>query len=131
MVIALLADLRDPRLERTKARDLMTIPVIAICASIADANDCAEFGRSRQVWFATVLDLSNGTPAHDMFWRVFRALDPDQFHYCHCHSYAASEQSFNGRRSAFFRQNTHVTMARFLFHTPSPPPPAARTPRTR
>lgn len=79
------ADLRDPRLERTKAHDLMTILVIAICASIAGANDwvaVAEFGRSKQAWFATFLDLPNGIPSHDTFWRVFRALDPDQFQTC-------------------------------------------------
>jgi predicted transposase YbfD/YdcC len=79
------ADLRDPRLERTKAHDLMTILVIAICASIAGANDwvaVAEFGRSKQAWFATFLDLPNGIPSHDTFWRVFRALDPEQFQTC-------------------------------------------------
>ena len=33
-ITAHFADLRDPRLERTKAHDLATILVIAICASI-------------------------------------------------------------------------------------------------
>ena len=39
----------------------------------------AEFGRSKQAWFHTFLDLPNGIPSHDTFWRVFRALDPDHF----------------------------------------------------
>ena len=30
----------------------------------------------------TFLDLPNGIPSHDTFWRVFRALDPDQFQTC-------------------------------------------------
>jgi predicted transposase YbfD/YdcC len=79
------AELRDPRLERTKAHDLHTILVIAICGIVAGANDwvaVAEFGRSKQAWFATFLDLPNGIPSHDTFWRVFRALDPDQFQTC-------------------------------------------------
>ena len=84
-ITAHFADLRDPRLERTKAHDLATILVIAICASIAGANDwvaVAEFGRSKQAWFRTFLDLPNGIPSHDTFWRVFRALDPDHFQTC-------------------------------------------------
>ena len=84
-IAAHFADLRDPRLERTKAHDLPTILVIAICASIAGANDwvaVAEFGRSKRAWFATFLDLANGIPSHDTFWRVFRVLDPDQFQTC-------------------------------------------------
>ena len=79
------AELRDPRLERTKAHDLSTILVVAICAIVAGANDwvaVAEFGRSKQAWFATFLALPNGIPSHDTFWRVFRALDPDQFQTC-------------------------------------------------
>jgi predicted transposase YbfD/YdcC len=84
-ITAHFADLRDPRLERTKAHDLATILVIAICASIAGANDwvaVAEFGRSKQAWFSTFLDLPNGIPSHDTFWRVFRALDPEHFQTC-------------------------------------------------
>ena len=42
----------------------------------------AEFGRSKQAWFRTFLDLPNGIPSHDTFWRVFRALDPDHFQTC-------------------------------------------------
>ena len=84
-IAAHFADLRDPRLERTKAHDLMTILAVAICAIIGGANDwvaVAEFGRSKRAWFATFLDLANGIPSHDTFWRVFRVLDPDQFQTC-------------------------------------------------
>ena len=69
-ITAHFADLRDPRLERTKAHDLATILVIAICASIGGANDwvaVAKFGRSKKAWFATFLDLPNGTSSHDTF----------------------------------------------------------------
>jgi hypothetical protein len=28
------------------------------------------------------LELPNGIPSHDTFWRVFRTLDPEQFQRC-------------------------------------------------
>ena len=79
------AALKDPRVERTNAHDLQNILVMAICTSICGANDweaVAEFGRSKQAWFATFLALPNGIPSHDTCGRVFRVLDPAQFQSC-------------------------------------------------
>jgi len=79
------ADLPDPRVDRTRAHELLDILVIAICAIICGANDweaVAEFGRSQEAWFKTFLALPNGIPSHDTFWRVFRALDSEQFQAC-------------------------------------------------
>ena len=76
------AGIEDPRIDRTKDHKLFDIIVIAICAVICGANDweaVAEFGRAREGWFKTFLELPHGIPAHDTFWRVFRVLDPDQF----------------------------------------------------
>ena len=78
-------DLKDPRIERSKEHQLLDILVIAICAVICGANDweaVAEYGRSKEAWFKTFLALPNGIPSHDTFWRVFRALDPEQFERC-------------------------------------------------
>lgn len=77
--------LKDPRVERTKEHKLIDILVIAICAIICGANDweaVAEYGRDNQAWFKTFLALPNGISSHDTFWRVFGALDPEQFQSC-------------------------------------------------
>jgi predicted transposase YbfD/YdcC len=77
--------LKDPRVNRTKEHQLLDILVIAICAIICGANDweaVAEYGRDNQEWFKSFLVLTNGIPSHDTFWRVFGALDPEQFQTC-------------------------------------------------
>ena len=75
-------NLTDPRVERTKLHALFDILVIAICAILAGADnweDIAEFGRAKQTWFQTFLELPNGIPSHDTFNRVFARLDPQEF----------------------------------------------------
>ncbi len=42
----------------------------------------ADFGQAKAEWFQTFLELPNGIPAHDTFWRVFEALNPEQFQHC-------------------------------------------------
>jgi len=78
-------DLPDPRVDRTKAHDLVDILVIAICALLCGAetfNDMEDFGQAKQEWFKTFLKLRNGIPSHDTFNRVFAALDPQAFLDC-------------------------------------------------
>lgn len=79
------AALADPRSEHTRRHLLIDIIVIAICAVIAGADDfeaVAEFGVTHEGWLRRFLALPNGIPAHDTFWRVFRALDAVQFERC-------------------------------------------------
>jgi predicted transposase YbfD/YdcC len=74
--------LEDPRIDRTKAHPLENIIVMALCGAIAGADgwDALEaFAESRAEWFATFLDMPNGTPSADTFRRVFSALDPIRF----------------------------------------------------
>ena len=40
------------------------------------------FGRSKEEWFRTFLDLPNGIPSHDTFGEVFSRLNPEQFQQC-------------------------------------------------
>lgn len=76
------ADLPDPRVDRTKKHALGDILVIALCATIAGADSWEEverFGRAKEAWLRTFLDLPNGIPSHDTFYRVFARLDPGRF----------------------------------------------------
>lgn len=76
------ANLEDPRIDRTKLHKLLDILVIAICAVICGADNWEEvqlFGESKEAWFRTILELPNGIPSHDTFWRLFAKLDPEQF----------------------------------------------------
>jgi predicted transposase YbfD/YdcC len=76
------ANLEDPRIDRTKLHKLLDILVIAICAVICGADNWEEvqlFGEAKEAWFRTILELPNGIPSHDTFWRVFAKLDPEQF----------------------------------------------------
>lgn len=75
------AEIQDPRVERTKLHSLINIITIALCAIISGADDWVAieaYGRTKQSFLGTFLDLSNGIPSHDTFRRVFGLLDPEQ-----------------------------------------------------
>ena len=58
---------------------------IAICAVICGADTwvhVAMFGKSKEEWFRTFLELPNGIPSHDTFGDVFARLDPERFQEC-------------------------------------------------
>jgi predicted transposase YbfD/YdcC len=79
------ADLPDPRIDRTKKHGLTDILVIALCAVIAGADSWDEverFGQAKEGWLRRFLDLPNGIPSHDTFYRLFTRLDPRKFGAC-------------------------------------------------
>lgn len=79
------ADLDDPRVVGRSGHKLIDILVIGICTVICGGDDypsMEEFGKAKKGWFRTFLELPNGIPSHDTFWRVFSALDPEQFQHC-------------------------------------------------
>lgn len=76
------ADLTDPRIPRSRRHDLLAIVTIAVCAVISGAETWVEverWGRVKQAWLRTWLEVPNGIPSHDTFGRVFARIDPDQF----------------------------------------------------
>ena len=72
----------DPRKDRTKEHKLIDIIAIAICAVICGAEgwtDIENFGKSKEIWLRTFLELPNGIPSHDTFGRVFSRLNAQEF----------------------------------------------------
>ena len=83
------AALPDPRSRRSRVRyTLLTLIVIALCATIAGANtneEIALFARTHRAWLAQIVELPEEvehTPSHDTFDRVLSALDPVALQKC-------------------------------------------------
>jgi predicted transposase YbfD/YdcC len=77
--------LKDPRREERCRHTLQDIIVIALCATIAGAQDWQEittFGEKRHDWLKRFLKLPNGIPSHDTFERVFDRINPQAFQNC-------------------------------------------------
>jgi len=73
------AELRDPRVERTREHLLEEILLIAIAAVLSGAgswNEIEGYGKAKRPWFKGFLQLPGGIPSHDTFNRVISALDP-------------------------------------------------------
>jgi len=76
-------DLPDPRMVNKCDHLLLDIVMIAICATIAGADDWGEiatFGQGKERWLKRWLSLPSGIPSADTFQRVFARLDAQAFH---------------------------------------------------
>lgn len=74
-------NLRDPRALHSILHKLIDILVITICAVISGADDfvaIAEYGKEKQEWLKTFLELANGIPSVDTFERLFARLKPEE-----------------------------------------------------
>jgi predicted transposase YbfD/YdcC len=72
-------DLTDPRVDRGKRHSLLDLLILAVCATLGNADgwaDIERFGKAKLDFFRTFLELPNGIPSHDTFGRVFALLDP-------------------------------------------------------
>jgi predicted transposase YbfD/YdcC len=79
------AELKDPRINRTKRHLLLDIIGLSICAVISGADnwlDIQRYGNAKMDWLKTFLALPNGIPSHDTIERVFRRLKPQDFQRC-------------------------------------------------
>lgn len=88
--------LPDPRAPNA-CHDLLDIIVIALAAMLCGAKgatDMALFARSKEKLLRQFLPLEYGTPSHDTFSRVLRALDPEAF-----------EKTFRAFMAAFAKAN--------------------------
>jgi hypothetical protein len=81
-LISSFKELPDPRVEGRCDHLLIDIIVVAVCGVIAGAQswvDIESFGKAKQAWLSTFLELPNGIPSHDTFGRFFAALDAEAF----------------------------------------------------
>lgn len=75
-------DIADPRVERTRAHQLLDIIAIALFAVLAGADSWVAietYGNAKRAWLETFLAVPNGIPSHDTFARVFARIDPEAF----------------------------------------------------
>jgi predicted transposase YbfD/YdcC len=80
-VLSHFQNIQDPRVERTKDHSLVAIITIAILAVLSGADGFVgiqTYGKAKQAWLETFLDLPHGIPSHDTFGRVFGVLDPQE-----------------------------------------------------
>ena len=92
--------MEDPRMDRTRHHKLEDILVIAVFATICGADDWTKmemFGKSKQKWLQTFLELPNGIPSHDTFRRVFMLQDPEAFEQCFLDWVAERTEASGGR----------------------------------
>jgi predicted transposase YbfD/YdcC len=76
------ASVPDPRVCARSDHKLLDIIAISILAVICGADgwdELASFGRCKETWLRTFLDLPAGIPSADTFRRVLSALDPEAF----------------------------------------------------
>ena len=77
--------LEDARIERSKSHKLLDIITIPICATSCGADSSVHlemFGRSKEEWLKSFLELPNGISSHDTIGEVFSRLDSEQFQRC-------------------------------------------------
>ena len=84
-LLAHFQDLPDPRVARTREHRLIDLLVSAVCTLLCGGegfNDMEDFGRAKEEWLKTFLELPHGIPSHDNCNRLFQALDPQSFLEC-------------------------------------------------
>jgi predicted transposase YbfD/YdcC len=75
------AELRDPRVERTREHLLEEILLMTIAAVLSGAgswNEIEGYCKAKRLWLKGFLKLPGGIPSHDTFNRVVSALDPEE-----------------------------------------------------
>lgn len=80
-----LSSVEDPRVDRTKLHSLADILALALCAMLCGADTFTEmenFGRAKEAWLRTWLELPHGIPSHDTLGRVFARLNPESLRAC-------------------------------------------------
>lgn len=81
-ILIYFADMKDPRIERTKRHlmdDILFISIASVLSGVESWDEMEEYGKMKLPWLKTFLALPNGIPSYDTFNRFFAALDPNEF----------------------------------------------------
>ena len=73
-------DIPDRRVVNRSSHKLVDIIAIAIMGILCGADGWVgieTYGKAKEEWLKTFLELPNGIPSHDTFGRVFSKLDPE------------------------------------------------------
>ncbi len=77
--------LEDPRIKREPKHLLIDLVAIVILATLSGADNMVAvetYGKGKQEWLETFLELPHGIPSHDTFSRVLALIDPQQMQEC-------------------------------------------------
>ena len=77
--------IEDPRIERNKKHLVWDIISLTICAVVCGCETWEEielYGKEKEDWLQTILELPNGIPSHDTIRRLFIRLNPEQLQEC-------------------------------------------------
>jgi predicted transposase YbfD/YdcC len=91
-ILEYFAKVPDPRIDRSQLHPLASVLVMSLCAVICGANSFVGieyFGKARESWLRTFLDLPNGIPSHDTLGRIFAMLNPKALEQAFCEWIAA------------------------------------------
>jgi predicted transposase YbfD/YdcC len=93
------SELKDPRRHNVRHRftDILTIAVLAIMSRADDWDEVVLYGRVKQAWLETFLELPNGIPSEDTFRRLFARIDPVAFERCFIGWTQSLASASNGR----------------------------------
>jgi len=84
-ILDIFSEISDPRVEGMCLHKLEDILFIGLCTLLSNGEDfvdMVEFGKQREEWLRTVLELPHGIPSRDTFNRLFRSVEPGELKKC-------------------------------------------------
>ena len=85
-LITFMVDVEDCRKNPNQCEHkLIDILMIALCCIMSNGEtweDMESYGNKKFKWLKTFLELPNGIPSHDTFYRVFTHLNTASFQKC-------------------------------------------------
>lgn len=102
-ILCALKTMPDPRHHNIHHRliDLLTIALFAVIGGAEGWVDVARYGRAKETWLRSFLELPCGIPSHDTFGELFARLDPEALEACFRNWMASLVELSGGKLVAF------------------------------